>query len=108
MKTRIGAMVVVLALTANTQALAQRAGSAVSLQYGTVESVTEIKAAPRHARGGLLGGVAGAALAGIFTNSAVVTGDLKFLIYALFLACVGVFLFWLAAKMRQWMNTARS
>jgi len=63
MKTGFAAIFAVLVLAANTQVLAQSAGTSVSLQYGTVESVEEVKAASRHARGGLIGGIAGAVIA---------------------------------------------
>ena len=61
--TGFGAIVVILFLSANTQVLAQSAGSSVSLQYGTISSVGEVQAAAKHTSGRLLGGIAGAVIA---------------------------------------------
>jgi hypothetical protein len=49
--TGFGAIVVILFLSANTQALAQSAGSSVSLQYGTVSAVGQVQAAAKHRSG---------------------------------------------------------
>ena len=76
MNIRFGTLIAALFIIANTQALAQSAGSAVSLQYGTVASVEQVKAAPKHARGGLLGGVAGAVLANGHPGLGAVAGGL--------------------------------
>jgi outer membrane lipoprotein SlyB len=46
-----------------SQAMAQEAGTSVSLQYGTVKTVGEVQAEAKHAGGALVGGIAGAAIA---------------------------------------------
>jgi outer membrane lipoprotein SlyB len=61
---------------ANTQVLAQSAGSSVSLQYGTVESVGTVQAQSRHARGAILGGIGGAVLAHGHPGLGAVAGGL--------------------------------
>jgi outer membrane lipoprotein SlyB len=63
MNIRYAALAVILILAANTQVLAQSAGSSISLQYGTVQSAQEVQAESKHAGGALLGGIAGAVIA---------------------------------------------
>jgi len=76
MKLRIWIAAIVIAVTASGSVLAQSAGQSVSLQYGTVESVKQVKAQARHARGGLLGGVAGAVIADDHPGLGAVAGGL--------------------------------
>lgn len=63
-------------LLGGTQLLAQSAGSSVSLQYGTVKDVEAVQAQSKHARGGLLGGVAGAVIADDHPGLGAVAGGL--------------------------------
>ena len=65
-----------LVLVTSTQALAQSAGSSVSLQYGTVESVETVQAQSKHARGAILGGIGGAVLAHGHPGLGAVAGGL--------------------------------
>ena len=76
MNNIVGIMVFVLWVAASTHAVAQSAGSSISLQYGTVKSAAEVKAESRHAGGALLGGVAGAVLAHGHPGLGAVAGGL--------------------------------
>jgi len=76
MNIRYGALAVIFILAANTQVLAQSAGSSVSLQYGTVQSAEEVQAESKHARGALLGGIAGAVIADGHPGLGAVAGGL--------------------------------
>ena len=63
-------------LIGGTQLFAQSAGSSVSLQYGTVKAVEAVQAQSRHARGALVGGVAGAVLSHGHPGLGAVAGGL--------------------------------
>ena len=76
MNIRFGTTVALFVLVASTQALAQSAGSSVSLQYGTVESVETVQAQSKHARGAILGGIGGAVLAHGHPGLGAVAGGL--------------------------------
>jgi outer membrane lipoprotein SlyB len=70
-------MIVVISLLAvSTQALAQSAGSSVSLQYGTVSAVGQVQAAPKKTSGRLLGGIAGAVIADGHPGLGAIAGGL--------------------------------
>ena len=68
-------VIVLLALT-STPVFSQTAGSSVSLQYGTVKSVEVVQAKSRHARGALVGGLAGAVLSHGHPGLGAVAGGL--------------------------------
>jgi outer membrane lipoprotein SlyB len=72
-KTKV---VVVPLLLLSAQVSAQSAGSSISLQYGTVTGAGEVHAEKRHAGGALLGGVAGAAIAGNHRGLGALAGGL--------------------------------
>ena len=76
LSSRLTTVVLVLLFVASSNILAQSAGSSVSLQYGTVSSVEEVKAAPKHGRGALLGGIGGAVLAHGHPGLGAVAGGL--------------------------------
>ena len=76
LKTKYGIIIAGLFLAASTQAPAQSAGSSVSLQYGTVKAVEAVQAQSRHARGALVGGVAGAVLSHGHPGLGAVAGGL--------------------------------
>lgn len=76
MNIRFRAIIPALLLLVNTGVLAQSAGSSVSLQYGTVAAVEQVNAAPRHARGALFGGIAGAVIANDHPGLGAVAGGL--------------------------------
>ena len=76
LSSRLTIAVLVLLFVASANTLVQSAGSSVSLQYGTVSSVEEVKAAPKHARGALFGGIAGAVLANGHPGLSAVAGGL--------------------------------
>ena len=76
MNIRYGALAAILILAANTQVLAQSAGSSVSLQYGTVKSAEQVQAKSKHAGGALLGGIAGAVIADGHPGLGAVAGGL--------------------------------
>jgi outer membrane lipoprotein SlyB len=71
-----GMIVVISLLCVSSQALAQSAGSSVSLQYGTVSAVGQVQAAPKKTRGRLLGGIAGAVIADGHPGLGAVAGGL--------------------------------
>lgn len=76
LSSRLTIAVLVLLLVASANTLAQSAGSSVSIQYGTVSSVEEVQAARKHARGALIGGLAGAVLANGHPGLGAVAGGL--------------------------------
>jgi outer membrane lipoprotein SlyB len=69
-------IIFVLLALLSTQVFSQSAGSSVSLQYGTVKAVDEVQAKSRHARGALVGGVAGAVLSHGHPGLGAVAGGL--------------------------------
>ena len=76
MNTRINLFVVTTFLLGGTQLFAQSAGSSVSLQYGTIKAVEVVQAQSRHARGAVVGGLAGAVLAHGHPGLGAVAGGL--------------------------------
>ena len=76
MNIRIQLVFVLFLLVLSTQALAQSAGSSVSLHYGTVKAVDVVQAESRHRRGALFGGLAGAVIADGHPGLGAVAGGL--------------------------------
>ena len=73
---KVQVFVIVLLALMSTPVYSQAVGSSVSLQYGTVKSVEVVQAKSTHARGALLGGLAGAVVSDGHPGLGAVSGGL--------------------------------